>query len=81
MPGKPQARGPAQHADVALQAPIRRANEHAPDQGSSGLAKGARLCLLPTRGAASAALSCMGPPRSGMSSSRVSQGWHGNATL
>ena len=60
MPGKPQARRPAQHADVPLQAPIRRANEHAPDQGSSGLAQGARLCPLPARAAAAATRSCKG---------------------
>ena len=62
MPGKPQGRRPAQHADVALQAPIRRANEHAPDQAGPGLAEGARHCPLPSQGTASAALSCMGTP-------------------
>ena len=60
MPGKPQAGRPAQHADIALQASIRCANEHAPDQGSSGLAQGARLCPLPARAAAAATLCCKG---------------------
>ena len=77
MPGKPQAGKPAQHGDVALQAPIRRAHEHAPDQAGPGLAQGAWLGPRPARAAAIIALSCRGTRWSGMSPSRVLQKWHG----
>ena len=60
MPGKPQAREAAQHANVALQSTIRCADEHAPDQAGPGLAQGARLGLLPAWAAVITAFSCKG---------------------